>query len=297
MGRKDMAVFPIRLGVHVSIAGGMEKAIDRARELGCSAMQVFSRNPRGWKTSPLSSRSIAAFQDAAEKWDIDPIVVHTPYLLNLASPEERLYQRSIRALALDVQRASQLGARYVVTHLGSAKEKGKVFGVERVVEALKIVLRQPSAVSLLLENSAGAGHSIGVGLEELKEIIKRVGEDDGRLRVCFDSCHGYAAGYDFRTPRGACALAEEIKRTIGWQRLALLHLNDCSGELGSHLDRHEHIGQGKIGLSGFRALLRCPSFQRVPMILETPKKSSKDDLENLARIRQIFKRKKSNWKN
>ena len=289
MGRRSVPEFPIRLGVHVSIAGGIEKAVFRARELGCSAMQIFSRNPRGWKTSPLSSRAIAAFREAVAHREFDPIVVHTPYLLNLASADESLHRQSILALALDVKRAEQLGARYVVTHLGSAKERGRAFGLRRVVKALQIVTAQESRVSILLENSAGAGNSIGTGFAELREIIERVGKN-GRVGVCFDSCHGYAAGYDFRSVETTEALVREIDQTIGAQRLALLHLNDCAGSLGSHLDRHQHIGKGKIGLAGFRNLLGHSSLRRVPMILETPKKSPQDDLNNLSRIRNLVRK-------
>ena len=284
-----MPEFPIRLGVHVSIAGGIEKAVLRARELGCSAMQIFSRNPRGWKTSPLSSRAIAAFREAVAHREFDPIVVHTPYLLNLASADEILHRQSILALALDVKRAEQLGARYVVTHLGSAKERDKAFGLRRVVKALKIVTVQDSRVSILLENSAGAGNSMGSRFAELREIIEQVGKN-GRVGVCFDSCHAYAAGYDFRSAGAIEALVREIDQTIGLQRLALLHLNDCAGSLGSHLDRHQHIGKGEIGLTGFRSLLSHASLRRVPTILETPKKSPQDDLKNLSRIRNLFRK-------
>jgi deoxyribonuclease-4 len=148
---------------------------------------------------------------------------------------------------------------------------------------------QDSLVSILLENSAGAGNSIGAGFAELQEIIERVGKN-GRVGVCFDSCHGYAAGYDFRSAEAAEALSREVDQTIGSQRLALLHLNDCAGSLGSRLDRHQHIGKGKIGLPGFRSLLGHFSFRRVPMILETPKKSPQDDLKNLSRIRNLFRK-------
>ncbi len=283
-----MPVLPTRLGGHVSISGGMDKAVFRAIELCCTAMQIFSRNPRGWKVSPLSSRAIAAFREATEKRRIDPIVVHTPYLLNLASADERLYRRSISSLAMDVQRAEQLGARFVVTHLGSSKERCKTFGLNRVSKALKEVMGLDSPISVLLENSAGAGSSIGARFEEFKEIIKRAGGNE-RLGVCFDSCHGYAAGYDFCSVQKTEALVREIDQTVGLERLALLHLNDCMGPLGAHLDRHEHIEKGKIGLLGFRSLLSHPSLHGLPMILETPKNSPKDDLKNLRRIRRLFR--------
>ena len=282
-----MPGWPLRLGVHVSIAGGIEKAVRRAQELGCSAMQIFSRNPRGWKTSPLTPRSIEAFREGVRRSAIDPIVVHTPYLLNLASANEDLYGKSISALAQDLKRAEQLGARFVVTHLGSRREKGRAWGQKRVTEALQRVLEQNGSVSLLVENSAGAGGAVGTFWDEIGEIIAGV-SPNGRLGFCFDSCHGFAAGYDFRSEDQAEGLVKEIDRNIGCRRLQLLHLNDCRGFLGRHLDRHQHIGKGRIGIRGFRNLLHQPSLRRIPMILETPKKSPKDDPKNLSRIREIF---------
>ena len=282
-----MPEFSIRLGVHVSISGGIDKAVTRARDLRCSAMQIFSRNPRGWKASPLSPRVVAAFRGALKDGGIDPVVVHTPYLLNLASADETLHRRSIAALKLDVERAEQLGARYVVTHLGSAGEKGRAFGLKRVIDGLRPVISRESSVSVLLENSAGAGNSVGVFFEEFEEIVERLGAM-GRLGICFDSCHGFAAGYDFRSPKETEALVREMDRTVGLSRLALLHLNDCAGALGAHRDRHAHIGKGKIGLGGFRALLGHPSLRMVPMILETPKKTPRDDLRNLSRVRRLI---------
>lgn len=283
-----MREFSIRLGVHVSIAGGIDKAVARARDLGCSAMQIFSRNPRGWKASPLSSRAVAAFRKGAGSREIDPVVVHTPYLLNLASADPSLHRRSILALSLDIKRAEQLGARYVVTHLGSAKERGKAFGLKRVVEALRAVGDQSSPVTVLLENSAGAGNSVGVFFEEFQEIIQRL-RNDRRVGICFDSCHGFAAGYDFRSTEKTRALVQKMDQTIGLTRVALIHLNDCAGSLGAHLDRHQHIGKGKIGLGGFRALLSHPSLRMIPLILETPKKTPRDDLRNLSRVRGLLR--------
>ena len=286
--KKGRTAFLTKLGVHVSIAGGIEKASFRAGELSCSAMQIFSRNPRGWKVDPLCRKAVSVFREIAEKNDISPIIVRTPYLLNLASVDEHLLRRSTRALALDIQRAERLGAVFVVTHVGSAGEKGRAFGLKQVVRGLKRAMDRESPVIVLLENSAGAGNSIGAVFEELQEIIERTGKGE-RLRVCFDSCHGYAAGYDFRSPGKTEALGEKIEQTIGKRRLALLHLNDCSGDLGVHRDRHQHIGRGKIGLAGFRNLLNDPSFQGIPIILETPKDKPDDDLKNLARIRRLLK--------
>lgn len=282
-----MIRFSVRLGVHVSIAGGMEKAVYRARDLGCSTIQIFSRNPRGWQVSPLSSRVIASFREAVERVSIDPIIIHTPYLLNLASPNEGLFRRSISALSMDIKRAEQLGAKFVVTHLGSAREKGKELGLKRAAQALKSVMGRDFTVSLLLENSAGGGQAIGSIMSDFREIMDRTGWDE-RLGLCFDSCHGWAAGYTFSSAEKVETLAQEIGQTLGRKRLALLHLNDCRGDRGGHLDRHEHIGKGKIGISGFRNLLSHPFFRKLPMILETPKDRPTDDPKNLSCIRKLL---------
>jgi deoxyribonuclease IV len=277
----------IRLGVHVSIAGGVEEAIPRAVDSGCTALQIFSRNPRGWKAAPLGHSSAARFRQRTKDAGIDPVVVHTPYLLNLASGERKLHRQSVAGLNLDVRRAERLGARFVVTHMGSAGENTREFGLGRIVEALWEGVPEETSVCVLLENGAGAGKSLGSRFEELGEIIKGVG---GRrnLGVCFDSCHGFAAGYDLRSPDKVERLAEEISKTIGQKRLALLHLNDCAGTLGGHLDRHEHIGRGKIGLGGFRNLLHHPCFRGLPMILETPKDQPDADQRNLMQIRKVY---------
>lgn len=282
-----MTAFPFRLGVHVSISGGIEKAVSRARELGCSAMQIFSRNPRGWETSPLDPHSVRAFREAVKKSSIDPIVIHTPYLLNLASGDGTLHRQSIKVLGEDLKRAEDLGARFVVTHLGSGKEKSPASSRRQVIRGLKQVMKRNFSASLLLENSAGAGNTVGTTLEEIAEIIEEAGKDP-RVGFCFDSCHGFSAGYDFRSEEQSRFLVQEISRTVGVERLKLLHLNDCLGPLGAHLDRHQHIGKGEIGLKGFRSLLSQVSFQRVAMILETPKKGVKDDLKNLSCIRGVI---------
>ena len=220
---------------------------------------------------------------------MDPVVVHTPYLLNLASGDENLYRRSIMGLALDVRRAEQMGARLVVTHIGSAGENPRGFALKRVTFALREVLGKSTAVCILLENGSGAGTSLGSRFEELAAIIAGVGKN-AKLGVCFDTCHGFAAGYDFRTPRGVAGLADEISQTIGLKRLTLLHLNDGQGSLGGHLDRHEHIGKGEIGMRGFKILLRHPFFRKLPMILETPKDSPDADQKNLMQIRKIYEK-------
>ena len=282
-----MSPFPYRLGVHVSIAGGVEKAVDRARELGCSAMQIFSRNPRGWRASPLPLPMARAFREKVKQFNLDPVVVHAPYLLNLASGDRELHRRSSKELGEDLKRAEQLGARYTVTHLGSAGEQGAGTGRNRAVQALKRILEADFRGTLLLENSAGGGNQVGASFEEVAQIMGGVG-DDPRVGFCFDSCHGFSAGYDFRSPEQCLKMVKELDRTIGLARLKLIHLNDCSGALGSHRDRHQHIGKGEIGLTGFRSLLGQEGLRKIPMILETPKEGPRDDRNNLALIRALL---------
>lgn len=283
-----MPAFPYRLGLHVSIAGGIEKAADRARELGCTSMQIFSRTPRGWNFPPLPPASIRIFKEKISERAIDPVVVHTPYLLNLATGDRLLYRRSVEALSEDLRRAELLGARYVVTHLGSPGSEGSAGGRRQVIKALKRLAPAYSSVTLLLENSAGCGRTVGARLEEIEEVLEGAGRE-GRLGFCFDTCHGFAAGYDFRSEEQSRALVEKIDRTVGLARLKLLHLNDCEGPLGSHLDRHQHIGLGEIGLLGFKNLLGQEPLRKVPMILETPKDEPADDRRNLRRIRALLK--------
>ncbi len=283
-----MPAFPYRLGLHVSIAGGIEKAADRARELGCTAMQIFSRNPRGWNSPALSPASVRIFKEKIIERAIDPVVVHTPYLLNLASGDAVLYRRSVEALSEDLRRAELLGARYVVTHLGSPGAEGPDRGRRQVIKALKKVAPTRSSVTLLLENGAGAGRTVGAGLEEIREIIEEAGRG-GQLGFCFDTCHGFAAGYDFRSEEQSRALVEKIDRTVGLACLKILHLNDCEGPLGAHRDRHQHIAKGEIGLLGFKNLLRQEALRKVPMILETPKDEPGDDRRNLSRIQALLK--------
>jgi deoxyribonuclease IV len=286
-GNLRMRAFPYRLGVHVSIAGGIDKAVERALELGCSAMQIFSRNPRGWDASPLDLPRARLFREKVRRSTLDPVAVHTPYLLHLASAEGDLHRKSVRGLSQDLRRAEQLGARFLVTHLGSAGDRDNLSGRRQVVKGLRRVLEEDSPVVLLLENSAGGGRTVGAFLEEIAEIMARTG-GGARIGFCFDSCHAYAAGYDFRSRQQSRALVKELGQTIGLDRLKVIHLNDCAGSLGSHRDRHQHIGKGEIGLEGFRSLLRQQPLAKIPLILETPKEGPADDRKNLSRVRALF---------
>jgi deoxyribonuclease-4 len=278
----------MKLGFHVSISGGFALSVQRAFELGCTCMQIFSRNPRGWTIKPMDKDDIAQFKKLREQWDIGPVFVHTNYLINLASSKPDLYEKSIEQLVIDLERTETLGAEYLVTHLGSASGQTPQWMIDRVSNALNIAMKlhQPKS-TILLENTAGEKGDIGYELEQVQEVISRL-KDPSRIGICYDTCHGFAAGYDVRTKRAVDALARKIDTVVGLKRLKGMHLNDCLRDYGSHVDRHWHIGEGKVGLDGFRALLNHPAFKDVPKIMETPKDSEEDDPRNMRTVKSLL---------
>ncbi len=280
----------MRIGFHVSISGGFSFAVRRAFELGCTCMQIFSRNPRGWIVKPLDRDDIAEFKKLREKWDIGPVYVHTNYLINLASPRPDLYQKSIEQFVIDLERTEALGAEYLVSHLGSASGKEPAWMIDRVAGALTMAvkLRTPQT-SILLENTAGETGDVGYTLEQVREVMNRVSDPD-YIGLCYDTCHGFAAGYDIRRKKDIDALARKIDATVGLERLKGMHLNDCLRDFNSRIDRHWHIGEGKIGMDGFRMLLNHPVFRDVPKIMETPKETEEDDPRNMKTVRMLVKK-------
>jgi deoxyribonuclease-4 len=278
----------MRLGFHVSISGGFTLSVQRAYELGCTCMQIFSRNPRGWTVKPLDKEDIIGFKRLREQWDIAPVFVHTNYLINLASSRPDLYNRSIEQFVIDLERAEALGAEYLVTHLGSASGQEPQWMIDRVSGALNMAMKlHPLKTMVLLENTAGEKGDIGYELEQIQEVLTRL-KESSRIGICFDTCHGFAAGYDIRTKAGVEALAKKIKSTVGMARLKGMHLNDCLRDFNSHVDRHWHIGEGKIGLDGFKALLNHPEFKDVPKIMETPKETEEDDPRNMRTVMSLI---------
>ena len=276
----------MRLGLHLSIIGAIDKAIDRAVDRGCNTLQIFSRNPRGWRSKKLDLMEIKNFEMKLKESGIWPVFIHTPYLLNLASPKEDIFRKSVEALKDELRRAADLGVPYVVTHLGSHLGHGKKAGSKRVVVAVNNSFSEvDNDIILLLENTAGTRNSMGSSFEDIKYITSRI-EDRERVGVCFDTSHAFAAGYDL-VSRGA---VEHTLRTfdeiIDLKELRLVHLNDSKGGLGSRIDRHEHIGMGKIGEKGFRNILRSQLGQR-PLILETPVDERRSDVENLRKVREL----------
>ncbi len=275
-------VHMVRLGVHVSVAGGLERAVDRAREKGCDAFQIFTSNPRGWRSKPIPTDSAERFVSRLKESGLSPAVAHMPYLPNLASPREDVYEKSVHALAAELARCQTLSIPYLVTHLGSHLGEGHEKGLERIVNALKTALsRAKNNTVILLENSAGTRNSMGSSFSEIAFILESLPAEHRRLGVCLDTCHLFAAGYDLRTSPALEETIGQFQDGIDLERLMLIHLNDCRGSLGSHLDRHEHIGLGQIGVEGFWAILSHPALKSRAMILETPVDSRRDDLGNL----------------
>lgn len=277
----------IRLGAHVSIGKGFTGAIDQAQTLGCDGFQMFVANPRGWARKPIVEAEIDKFLSKRKSSQLWPVVVHLAYLPNPASDDPELYEKSVITLAEEFRRANLLEADFFVFHPG--KNKARQRGIDRIIKAVNLVLTQITGPTMMLfENQAGAGGEIAGGFEELRELIAGI-ENRDRVGICFDTCHAFAAGYDLRNRTGWEKTLGDLDRLIGIERLKLFHLNDAMGELGSHLDRHQHIGSGKIGPEGFAYLVNHPQLNKIPGILETPQESEGDDLRNLATLRKMVK--------
>ncbi len=282
------------LGCHLSISGGLDQAIARAEELKINALQIFSHNARSWKMTPLKPDDAKRFIERRQRSKVEYAVIHTIYLINLASPDPKNFQLSVQALNDEIERAGALKIPHVNTHIGAHLGQGIEQGLERVVEALERVLASPQAksapdVKILLENCSGEGSELGARFEELGFVLQNINKNKNnrRVGVCLDTCHAFAAGYDLTTPQGLEKTLTELERTVGLERVALIHLNDSKFPLGSRRDRHEHIGQGPIGSEGFRLIVNHLALRDKPFILETPKDDEQSDPTNLARIRAL----------
>jgi len=279
----------MRLGLHVSIAGKIYESVERARALGCETMQIFSRNPRGWAAAKLITEDVVELKRLRREAGITPLVIHIPYLINLASPEEGLWRKSVQAYIEDIERADALGAEYFVTHLGSHRGRGEEYGIKRFSDGLNTAIEKTRPKTMiLLETTSGSGDSLGYKFEHIKEIIANV-KSKKSVGVCLDTCHVYTAGYDIAAKDGLEETLTEFDSLIGIEKLRVVHLNDSKGALGSRLDRHEHIGKGRIGLNGFKIFLNHPKLRALPYILETPKDNPKWDKMNLKTVRDLCK--------
>ena len=288
-----------RLGAHMSIAGGLPRAVDRAQAARCEALQIFTKSAGQWRARPLPAEEIALFRRRVAETGIRPVVAHNSYLINLASSLPSLREQSIVALGDEIDRAESLGLDGLVMHPGSHTTGTERDGLRLIAEGLARLLaeRPDGRTKILLEHTAGQGTNLGHRFEHLAEIIDRLG-GSARIGVCLDTCHLLTAGYDICTEEGYERAFREFDRLVGLGRLEAFHLNDSKKPCGSRVDRHEHIGQGCIGLEPFRRLLNDPRFRELPMLLETPKletsesrrKSDLDpwDARNLRALRRLI---------
>jgi deoxyribonuclease IV len=277
----------MRFGFHISIAGGFSKVAERAEIRGCETIQFFTRNPRGWKYGPLDKKEVEQFRSSIRTSGLFPVFLHLPYLPNIASLSSKFYSRSVDSMGTDLERAGQLGAQYLIIHIGHRLDSTEDDSIKAVSQGINQAFeRVNNSVILLLENTAGQGSEIGSTFEQIKKIMDRI--DEGRrVGICLDTAHSFGAGYDLSNKEGIEKTLENFDHTIGLKRLHLIHLNDSKAPLGSQKDRHWHIGEGHIGLKGFRYLINHPLLVNLPGIMETPRKDTVEDLRNMKVVRSL----------
>lgn len=279
------------LGSHLSVSGGSWKAVKEAQELGLRSLQIFTKNASRWIQRPIEEKEAQRFREEMEKWGDHPVTSHDSYLINLASPKEELYQKSIDAFTDEIERAEMLGLDYLVMHPGAHVGSGVDAAIERISEGMKECFRRVPHVKtrILLENTAGGGSTMGRSFEELKDLLDAIDTPE-RTGTCLDTCHMFAAGYELRTESGYQDTMKSLDKTVGARRVFALHLNDSKGDLGSHLDRHMHIGEGLIGRKGFELIINDDRFGGIPKMLETAKENDMDR-KNLAILKRLGKKK------
>ena len=278
------------LGAHQSIAGGVEKSVARGQEVGCDTIQIFVKTPNRWVSKALAEENVIAFREAVAETGIWPVFAHSLYLINLATPDDVLWRKSLDALTDDLERCELLGLPGLVIHPGSHMGSGEEAGIARISSALdEVHARLPGYnVQVWLETTAGQGAHLGYTFAQLRAMIDGV-KEPARLGVCFDTAHVFAAGYELRTQEGYETTWAEFDKVLGLDRLKAIHLNDSKKDLGSRVDRHEHIGKGLLGLEPFRLLLNDPPRYGLPMTLETEKGPDlAEDKENLAILRSLI---------
>jgi deoxyribonuclease-4 len=282
----------ILLGAHMSIGGGVHRAIERSCSINCTAMQIFVKNNMQWFARPLEKTEISAFLDHAQRAELTAIFAHANYLINLAATNPQFHANSLRALAEELIRADQLELPFLVLHPGAHLGVGEEAGLEKIVQSINAVhaVLPKTKTKIALETTAGQGSCLGDRFEQIAHVIAEVRERE-RLCVCLDTAHVHAAGYDIGSEAATKKMFGEFDRVIGLDKLAALHLNDAKTGRGSRVDRHEHIGKGQIGLDAFRFIMRDRRFRKIPKVLETPKdKELREDVENLKTLRELATR-------
>jgi len=284
-----------RLGAHLPLGGGMVKAVERAHEIGANVIQVFADNPTAWRRRPAPPRELPAFRDRLTALQIGSVAIHAPYLVNLAGPEETFFGRSVSVLSHDLRAAREFRARFFNIHIGSHLGSGVEAGIDRLADGLRLALDEvddsADGAKIVLENSAGSGSGLGVDVDELAAIAEAVaarGIRDDRIGFCLDAAHAWGAGIDLSEPDAIDAFLADFDGRIGLDRLVMIHLNDSKAERGSRVDRHEHVGAGRIGAAGLAWLLCHPLLGHVPYYLETPGMDEGYDAINMARVRDLI---------
>jgi deoxyribonuclease-4 len=278
------------LGAHMSIAGGVDKSLTLGKKVGCDTIQIFTKSSNQWKAKSLGDEVVDHFHKKRKETGIELVVAHDSYLINLASPDNALWKKSIDAFLVEMERCERLGIPLLNTHPGSHVGAGEKDGLKRISKAIDIIHSKTKnyKTSIALETTAGQGTNLGYRFEQIAEII-RAAKRSELLSVCFDTCHAFAAGYELRDRKNFNRTFEEFDRIIGLERLKVFHLNDSLKGLGSRVDRHQHIGQGEMGLEPFRLLLNDQRFKEIPMYLETPKGSDyQEDVKNLKTLRDLI---------
>jgi len=278
----------MQIGCHVSISGSIDKSVDNAVERECSAFQIFTRNPRGWHAKDLTNVDVTNFKAKlkASKIDKFAICAHMPYLPNLSTPKEDGFEKSVNTLIIEMDRCAQLGIPYLVTHLGSHLGTGEEAGIKQLVNGLNKAGQTKNDVMILLENTAGQKNSVGAEFEQLAEIFNQL-KPSKKFGVCLDTCHAFVSGYDLRTEKSVKDTFAKFDNVIGFENLKILHLNDAKGEIGCNLDRHYHIGLGNIGEKGLSEVIKTVNKKKIPIILETPIDDTRDDFENIRKVKEL----------
>jgi len=275
-----------KVGAHVSVAGGAEKAFERQEDVGGNCGQIFAGSPRTWSVKEYSDEEASKFREGLEESGQNPYVIHSTYLVNLATPKDDLLEKSKICIQKELYAADELGVDFVVFHPGAHTGSGRESGIETIVSAVND-LEIPESVHLLFENTAGKGTTLGKSFGELREMVEGVKHEN--VGVCIDTCHAHAAGYNLSDDQGLEDMLQEIKNDLGLKNVKVLHLNDSKDERGSEKDNHEHIGEGNIGEEGFKNLINCEEFRELPMVLETPNSDEKGFKENIEKIKALRK--------
>jgi deoxyribonuclease-4 len=276
------------VGVHTSIAGGLENAAHHAKKIGCDTFQMFSANPRGWRAQDPTPGECERFRETRAAYGLAPLVIHDKYLINLASADSFIRERSVAAFRKELERAVALGANFLVTHPGSAKGSTATQGIKACIDSVRRAANglNLDGLRILIENTAGQGSAIGRTFEEVAEIVVGA-EKDLPMGVCIDTAHSFEAGYAVHTPAGLAQAVKSLDSAVGLKNVWVIHANDSKTAFGSKADRHEHIGKGQIGKEGFRRIVCHPKLRMIPFICETPVDKPGDDKRNLRMIRAL----------